>query len=255
MKTTDAQGAQRPTHIRSARRAVCAGALALLAAAAPAMAAPAARIADPGHFTARTTACPAASDACGGDFEFDGQIFGFAGGRLTGTVAANGDVSNARLTTGTAATDPAVDGPLQLTFTAVGAGAGRGAFAIGDAPGGAAAADGLVFGFEQPLYIRVGGPAVGSTCTIGSPAQPLEATFLATLAGFFGPSDAGAAYDQQDGTTSVTAVLHEIPGAEGCGGEEATIDQELGLPGPGQIALNLSFQPAPQTNLYRAAAR
>jgi hypothetical protein len=215
--------------------------LALLTVAVAPAAAPAAtlRIANPGTLRAHA----------GGKVEFNGQTF--SGGALRGRVSSAGRVSRGAASFGTATTDPAVDGPLQLTFHPVATGAVSGRFAVNNTPKRAADADGLVFGFRTRLYIAVGGPAVGPHCTIASAAAPLRASFGATLAGFFGTTDRGEAYNQSTGLTQQTAVF-KLPGAQNCNGQEQTIDRQLGLPGPGSVGFNLAFTPVLQSTRYRA---
>ena len=127
-------------------------------------------IANPGHFTAKVRVCPKPDAACGGSVEFNGTIFHFVGGSMSGRASSAGHVSDARMTFGTASTDPAVDGPLQLTFHPAQSGSLRGRFVTNRSPHGAADADGLDFAFSTRVYIKVGGATVGRTAR--SPPPP-----------------------------------------------------------------------------------
>jgi len=251
------------------RRGVCLLTLVLaaLAGGAPVAAGAKLTIANPGRFSAGVTRCtPVSYYHCGGALEINGQFYNFEGGRVTGAVGSSGAVANVHASFGTASTDPAVQGPLQLSFTPVALSPGGGAFYSARSPLGLAAPGGLNFYFRVALYIRVTGeepPAaagpspganLGGGCTIGSTSAPLEAEFLPTLAGFFG-SGGGVAYDQTKGSAELTATRLKLPGAQDCQGLEGALDQQLGIPGPGSLSMSLTFSPPIVTSGYRAAHR
>jgi hypothetical protein len=253
------------TIIRHTHAAAIAAILAALTMTAPAVAhAPRAKLVTTGPFTAAMTRCPAPDDACGGNIEFNGTNFGFDGGALKGTVSRAGIVSHGHLTFGAATTDPHVDGPLQLTFQPIAVGDVKGRFLVGGTPRGAQDANGLQFSMTTNVYFHItgsiplqaasnyAGQSVGPDCTVASAAQPLAAEFKPTLAGFFGAGTAGAPYSQAHGTTSMAARWPSLPAAQNCQGLEDVVNEQLGLPGQGSLAVNLSFRPVLQTNLYRA---
>lgn len=179
-------------------------------------------------------------------------------------MGTSGRLAHGRASFGSASTDPAVQGPFQLTFQPVASGGASGGFIGSGSPLGLAGANGLYSEFQVALYIQVSGgepvaaagpspgAGVGGGCVIGTAAAPLEADFLPTLTGFFGNRGA-VAYDQARGTASLTATRLSFPGAQNCQGQESVVDQQLGIPGPGSISVNLKFGPVIVSSAYRAA--
>jgi len=238
---------EHPIHLprpRSVRRALAplllAAATAALGAAPALAAAPRAKIANPGPFTAHLSACHVQGAACGGDIELNGQMVELSSATVSGRVNAAGLVRNARLTA-TGATDPEVQGPGQIAFRVQSTQAGSGRFVVGETPAGAEDASGLLLELQLPLDIELSG---SSSCTIG----PLAATFLPALSSFWGSAADGVPYDQANGTTQLMASFSNLSAGASC----AAAQEQLGLPGPGSISLALSFSPVLQTNLYRA---
>jgi hypothetical protein len=239
--------------------AVCAG---LFGIVSPAWARTKLRIADPGRASARVVRCSSSFDTdCGGSIEINGQEYGFAGGALAGRVDSSGRFGRGHASFGVASTDPATQGPFQLRFSLVTAGSASGRFVSSGSPLGVGAVSGLYFEFSVPFYIRVSGandvegPAsgVGAGCTIGDSARPLKATFVSTLSSFFSGGGGGVPYDQATGIADLSTKTLALPGIQDCAGQESSIDQQLGLPGPGLIQIFLRFSPAVVSTAYRAA--
>ena len=83
----------------------------------------------------------------------------------------------------------------------------------------------------------------------------MAAQFGGLLDGLTGDGSlGGATYDQSNGATASRAHV-QMPGAQNCNGMEQTIDRQLGIPGPGSVALNIAFDPILQTDRYRAHHR
>jgi hypothetical protein len=204
-----------------------------------------------GNFTAKLS----------GSLEFGGRPYAFSSGALRGRVSSDGVVKRMHATFGAARTDPAVDGPFQLKFQMLAAGNAFGHFFGNGAPDGAADPTGLSFLFQVPVYIKItGGPVtnagptvyanVGADCSIGTAAAPLQAGFVPALAELLGSLDDGHSYSQATGKTYLMATGSNVAGVQDCNGQEAALDQQLGLPGGGTLSLNLQFSPVLVTNTY-----
>ncbi len=234
----------------------------VLGLAFPAWASARLKIADPGRVTAGVVRCGSGFQTeCGGSIEIEGEEYGFAGGALTGRVERSGAFVRGDASFGVAMTDPATQGPFQLSLKPVATGSARGVFVSSGSPLGVGGVSGLYFGVALSFYIQLSGaepnalggpgPGVGGGCTIGSVTQPIKAAFGPTLASLF--SGGGVPYDQANGVADLTASRLAFPGAQDCAGQEAALDEQLGLPGQGSIQIFLRFTPAVVSTAYRAA--
>jgi len=227
-----------------------AGAVGFAYAASLAWAAPGG-LANPGRIAASVPACASASQArCGGSLEINGELYRFASGSLKGHVNVHGVLSATTVSFGAAHTDPETQGPYQLALQVVALGDLSGGWESSGAATGVSNRYGLYFGFGVPIYITLSGSGVPAGCSIGSASEPLTADFDPTLASLF--SSAGVPYDQQTGIADLTAVIQSLPGAAGCGSASAGLDEQLGLPGGGSVAVVLKFKPPIVSAAYRA---
>lgn len=208
-------------------------------------------LANPGRVSASVPACASASQTkCGGSIEIDGEFYPFATGSLKGSVSVGGVLSRTTVRFGAARTNAETQGPFQLAMQVVPVGHARGGWESSGAATGISGRYGLYFGFGLPMYIKLSGSGVPTGCAIGSASQPITADFAPTLNGLF--SGSGVAYDQQTGIADLTATLQSMPGVGDCGSAADGLDNQLGLPGAGSVAVIFRFKPPIVSAAYRA---
>jgi len=123
------------THHLQPLLVACLAALALSGSAYAATTGSGLQIASPGTAKAHVVPCTGTTEPkCDGTIEFNGTIYPFAAGTLTGRVSATGAFSG-RGIFGAARTDPATEGPLQFTVQPVLSGGVGGGFTKSQSPG------------------------------------------------------------------------------------------------------------------------